>query len=282
VNGELEFVTTADAKAAVAGREREILDALGVPRPNGKTHICCPYAGHTDKHPSWRWDEKKCMAFCMCSKHDIFAVIQEIAGVDFAGAKVRIAEILRRPDLIRREGCTLLGYAERKRLPVDFLLGLGVRETIGKFGKPQLDIPYRNASGETIAVRHRIALSGKKHTLSEKNARQHLYGLDRLAEARAAGYVVVVDGESDAQTLWHARRPAVGLPGATGWNATRDAAALAELMVFVVVEPDEAGAKLAQRGRALANRPAGAPGATGRRQGSIRAVAALQCRPYRL
>src|SRR5205823_14614234 len=101
------------------------------PRPSRETHICSPYPTHTDKDPSWRWDEKKRTAFCTCSKRDIFAVVQEIASVDFAAAKVRVAEILKRSDLIRRKasGCTLLGYAELKRLPVDFLLGLGVRET---------------------------------------------------------------------------------------------------------------------------------------------------------
>jgi len=47
------------------------------------------------------------------------------------------------------------------------------------------------------------------------------YGLERLAEARAAGFVFLVEGESDCWALWRAGSqapkglPALGVPGAT-------------------------------------------------------------------
>ena len=46
-------------KEAVAGRETEILDKLGIRWRDGRPHIRCPYLGHLDKHASWRWDTDK-------------------------------------------------------------------------------------------------------------------------------------------------------------------------------------------------------------------------------
>ena len=41
-------------------------------------------------------------------------------------------------------------------------------------------------------------------------------------QAAEAGYVLIVEGESDTQTLWLNDYPALGLPGADGWNETRE------------------------------------------------------------
>jgi putative DNA primase/helicase len=40
-----------------------------------------------------------------------------------------------------------------------------------------------------------------------------LYGLWRLDQACAAGYVVMVEGASECHTLWFHGVPAIGLPG---------------------------------------------------------------------
>ena len=54
------------------------------------------------RHPSWRWDEHEAKAFCTCIKrpHSIFDIVMHVEGVDFEAAKVRVAEILGRGDLI--------------------------------------------------------------------------------------------------------------------------------------------------------------------------------------
>ena len=68
------------------------------------------------------------------------------------------------------------------------------------------------------------------------------YGAHQAAELAAAGYAVIVEGESDAQTLWHHGFPALGLPGAALWNEERDAPLLQEVpIIYVVVEPDLGG-----------------------------------------
>jgi len=59
-------VTTADIRAAVRGRETDLLDALNIDWRRAKPHIRCPYQDHDDNNPSWRWDERKRKAFCTC------------------------------------------------------------------------------------------------------------------------------------------------------------------------------------------------------------------------
>ncbi len=104
----VRYVTTPAIKAAVNGREGDILDRLGIAWRNGRQHISCPYPDHDDHNPSWRWDEKRNRAYCTCiterGSDGIFDVIAKVAKLDFAAAKLRAAELLGRSDLIKVKG----------------------------------------------------------------------------------------------------------------------------------------------------------------------------------
>ena len=79
-----------------------------------------------------------------------------------------------------------------------------------------LQIPYHLPDG-TLAPRYRIrtALVAKEGSRWSKGEGTIVpYGLGRLEEARKAGYLVLVEGESDCWTLWYHGFPALGLPGA--------------------------------------------------------------------
>jgi DNA primase len=66
-----------------------------------------------------------------------------------------------------------------------------------------------------------------------------------VEEFRKTGYVVIVEGESDAQTLWLHEIPALGLPGAAAWSEERDAPLFEQIpLIFVVIEPDKDGAAM--------------------------------------
>ena len=96
------WVATRAIQAAVKDREAEVLDALGIPWREGRPHIRCPYPTHADGDPSWRWDERKARARCTCSRGDsIFDVVMKLEGIDFDAAKLRVAELLGRHDLIQ-------------------------------------------------------------------------------------------------------------------------------------------------------------------------------------
>jgi hypothetical protein len=257
------FVRTGDIQAAVKGRETDLLDALNIRWREAKPHISCPYRDHADNNPSWRWDRRKFRAICTCGSHSILDVLMKVEGVSsFDEAKVRAAELLQRPDLIKEKqpkgggaeipleqqrngatprGCRLADYAEAKRLPIDFLRAEGLRE-IRYLDAPAISIPYVAHDGSEPAVRFRIALDGPERFRWRKGSRARLYGLHRLPAVHKAGFAVLVEGESDCHTAWRHDFPALGLPGAGNWNEECDAPLLAALaVIFVVIEPDNGG-----------------------------------------
>jgi hypothetical protein len=147
-------------------------------------------------------------------------------------------------------GLTLEEYAKGKALPVDFLVGLGLATTYLQ-GKPCVRIPYHDTDGVETGARLRLSMAGKNRFRWRKGTKVMPYGLERLDEARQAGYVVLVEGESDAQTLWHYGIPALGIPGAATWKAEWGTY-LDGLTIYLWQEPDEGGQTFAQTiGKAL-------------------------------
>ncbi len=137
-------------------------------------------------------------------------------------------------------GSTLAEYAEKKKLPIDFLKNCELSD-ITYQGKPAVRIPYLDDTGKTITVQFRIALEGKNKFRWKKGSKTHLYGLWRLDDARKKGFVVLVEGPSDAQTLWHHDFPAIGLPSASIWDNSW-ASYLKDIpLIYVLIEPDRGG-----------------------------------------
>ncbi len=136
------------------------------------------------------------------------------------------------------QGASLEQYAARKQLPLEFLRDLGLSQ-ITYLGQPAVRIPYVDANGEEPAVRIRVAVDGDDRFRWRKGSKPCLYGLSRLGEAKDAGHVILVEGESDCHTLWFHGIPALGLPGAANWN--EDWAVHFESIpsIHVVMEPDK-------------------------------------------
>jgi hypothetical protein len=139
----------------------------------------------------------------------------------------------------------LESYALMKQLPLPFLQSVGLSD-ITYQSAPAVRIPYKDEHGNEPATRFRIALekaeSGDDRFRWRKGAKPCLYGLWRLQHDKP---VVLVEGESDCQTLWHHGINAVGLPGASMWKEERDAPHLQSFgLIYVVVEPDQGGAAM--------------------------------------
>src|SRR5829696_1540469 len=117
-------------------------------------------------------------------------------------------------DARSEHGCTLGDYSKEKGLTEDFLRGLGLRDVTYK-EKPAVRISYPDEEGQEVAVRFRASLNGREKFRWRTGDKPRLYGLGLLGEARKAGYVVLVEGESDCHTLWFYEIPALGIPGAT-------------------------------------------------------------------
>ena len=92
-------------------------------KKNGAHHISCPYPDHADQNPSLRWDARKARAFCTCitqrGGHSILEIVKRVKGLDFEAAKLRVAEILGRGDLIETKGGQRMDAASLLQPPAD-------------------------------------------------------------------------------------------------------------------------------------------------------------------
>jgi hypothetical protein len=174
------YVKTKAIKAAAEGREAEIARAIGIPW-RGRHHIRCPYPEHDDKNPSWRLMTSG-LAICTCCEgkaHSIFDVVMKVEAIDFEAAKIRVAELLGRSDLIMKpiddNGLTLEEYAEAKKLPLQFLTHKGLRPQ-NYWGKPAIRIPYFPAGGGEPSIKFRVSLTAKIKTRWKKGDKPLLYG----------------------------------------------------------------------------------------------------------
>jgi hypothetical protein len=148
----------------------------------------------------------------------------------------------------KRADCGLKEYAAYKRLSPAFLKGLGLSEFTWNDGAKVISIPYFAENAQTLlCTRYRLALKkpteGPDNRLrSKKGDKVHLYGQWRLPKARKAGYIVLVEGESDCHTLWFRDIHVLGIPGAGNWREERDAHLLDGIpVIYVVIEPDTGG-----------------------------------------
>jgi hypothetical protein len=247
------YVPTAAAQQAVKGHEPEIVRALGIAW-HGRGHITCPYPGHLDKDPSWRLMEDG-KAVCTCTgPHSVFDVAMRLEGIDFEAAKIRVIEVIDRDDLIVNpnepkappmSGLTIQEYADAKGFSLDLLQRYGIKQA--RYGKnfPQtVKFPYFHKNGESPSNHFRLSLNGPKDDRFRwgRGDKISLYGEHWVDEFRQLGRCVLIEGETDALTLWMHQIPAMALPGATTWNESRDAAVLAAIpVIFVVIEPDDGG-----------------------------------------
>src|SRR5829696_8973662 len=137
-------------------------------------------------------------------------------------------------------GCTLKEYSEEKKLPEGFLRGLGLRD-VTYFEKPVVRIPYPDKEGQEVAVRFRVSLEGAEKFKWRSGDKAGPYGLRLLEETHRAGYVVLVEGESDCHTLWFHEIPALGIPGASNWRDGWASYLDGIEKIYALIEPDHGG-----------------------------------------
>ena len=231
----------------------KVLDCLeGVRQSNGSWKALCP--AHDDHKPSLsisEGDDGRALVNCFagCETDEVLARL----GLRMADLFVSTNGHRKRfgPTPPKRNAtlqrCTLNDYSQAKGLPVDFLSGLGLVDR--KYQrKAAVRIPYFAEDGQESTVRFRIALEktedGDERFRWRTGSKAMPYGLWRLEKIRKVGWVVLVEGESDAQTLWYHGIPALGIPGADTWK--REWAGYLEGVerIYVMVEPDKGGETL--------------------------------------
>ncbi len=213
----------------------------------GQLSSRCPF--HDDKENSFSVNLKtgKWKCFAEDDKGNFTSFYAKIYGID---TKEAYKEILKKygkfndpekkPKSRGFKSYTLEEYAKDKHLPEDFLRDMCKASTAkDRDGTKYLKILYENEDGKASVYRKRYG--GKTFRWSSKaTGNLILYGEWRLPEIRKNGYVVLVEGESDTQTLWHLKFPALGIPGASVFNA-RMALKLQGLKLYIHKEPDKGG-----------------------------------------
>jgi hypothetical protein len=226
---------------------------------NGSYQALCP--AHEDRQPSLNLSEGedgraliKCFAGCR-PRHITDALGLQMSDLfeHHNGSPAQSRKPsgqLAQPATRQHTTCTLQAYAEAKALPAEFLGHLGLGD-ITYSGSPAVRIPYFDHDGDETAVRIRLAL--QKHPDRDdrfrwrRGSKPTLYGLWRLPQIRDAGYVVLVEGESDCHTLWHHGIEALGIPGASSWKDEWTGHLEGVPKVYAIVESDEGGAALWER-----------------------------------
>jgi putative DNA primase/helicase len=131
----------------------------------------------------------------------------------------------------------LTTLADAKRLPLKLLRELGLHDLAGR----GVGIPYYGTTGEDIAVKQRTALKATDGSYWPTGMRLAAYGQWKLDQANRAGFLLVVEGESDCWALWHHGLPALGLPGANAAKTLVREHVEAVAKVYIHREPDQGG-----------------------------------------
>jgi len=232
-----------------------VLERLeGVRERDGSYAALCP--AHPDREPSLsvsEGDDRRVLLRCFAG-----CTAQEITGA----LGLEMSDLFERRNG-RGEGgfypprspatvqpCTLEAYAEKTKLPLGFLRKLNLSD-FSYMGTPAVRIPYLREDGSEGAVRFRVALEkspeGDGRFRWRKGSKPCLYGLWRFEQAREAGYLFLVEGESDCHTLWYHGFPALGVPGASTWRNEWASKLDGIEKVYAVVEPDQGGETLWER-----------------------------------
>ncbi len=209
------------------------------PDTNGEYWALCPY--HHDGHSgSFSVSERGFCCFA-CGAEGRLGKLADDLGIA-QGQRGK------KPDAL-----TLEEYARAKNLPVPFLRELGLSTCHGK-KTAYVSMPYKDEDGNVVAVRRRHALTGTRRFSWRHKDSLTPYGLWRLRpdeQENAAAHtpdnaILLVEGESDAQTLWHHGFSALGIPGAATWRPEW-ADYVTGRQVYVWQEPGEGGVTFIRR-----------------------------------
>ena len=189
-----------------------VLDRLNVASRNGTKAMCfCPaHDDRTNPSLSVKAQNGRLLLYCFAGCH-LDDVISEI-GLEMkdlfveggGGSSIppntpaRLHAASENPhtngqnerasgDARPEHGCTLKVYSEVKKLPEEFLRGLGLRE-MTYLEKPAVRIRYPDEEGQEAAVRFRVSMDGTEKFRWRSGDKPLPYGLKLLGEARGAGF----------------------------------------------------------------------------------------------
>ena len=137
----------------------------------------------------------------------------------------------------------VLELAHAKCIPWQFLHNLGLQSDYQYKGRKCVKIPYFNADGtQHTKIKVRKAIEGDyKHCWDNDTPGEAIpYGLHKLDMARAAGYTLMGEGESDGWACLFNEVPYLGIPGADMQKTLKHLdTSLLPAKIYILLEPDQ-------------------------------------------
>ena len=208
----------------------------------------CPY--HQDNDwGSFSVSERGFKCFSCGAAGGLNQLADKLTGGSFPSYAARPKGKSVKHKIITGPEVTLSQYADTKKLPREFLAGLGLRDDMiwamsedGWIERRAVTMPYYDIDGSLLRERYRVTMTGLRHERFRwaKGKGIYPYGLWKLPSSGQS--IVLVEGESDTQTLWYHGINALGIPGSSSWRSEWSVY-LNRLRVYVWQEPDEAGEK---------------------------------------
>lgn len=138
--------------------------------------------------------------------------------------------------------CSIMeSYCVEKKLPLRFLKDFGITENNGT-----LIIPYKDKNN--VLIRNRYRSNGSfKHLWGPSLDRPiDLYGLWLITDVEN-DFIILVEGESDTQTLLFNDFPCLGVPGSSNFKPEYVEHISQFKKIYLFVEPDKAGKKFSEK-----------------------------------
>ena len=206
----------------------------------------CPF--HGDTNPSFSVDLEKGLFKCFsCGAEGNYIKFRaDLDGTDTRTAYMKILEESGVESQRRAEqpSYTVDEYAFEKRIPASWLKShCSLESKRDRDGRGYIYIPYFNKENSQQVFRKRYPKgSGLRFKWGYGSAGKLLmYGEWLLSTIYERGRVIMVEGESDTQTLWFLGLPALGVPGASTYRAewTERIGDIGAL--YLHIEPDQGG-----------------------------------------
>jgi len=202
----------------------------------------CPFH-FPDNDPSFQFrpEDGRWNCFGCKRKGTGFDFLMQADGIDFPEALKKVADIagVYEEEPRPRRALTLREYAEAKRLPLDFLQSLGLMDSV-----KGLAIPYKGRDGHLLRTQIRKRMERPKRGNDNRfywakdGEGAPLYGLWR---DMPGDWILLVEGASDAHTLWYYGIPAYGAPGADTFKAEMAAEVADRKTVYIWKEHGQSG-----------------------------------------
>lgn len=147
----------------------------------------------------------------------------------------------------REKSYSVTQYAFEKRLPEEWLKAdcKITTERDRKTGVTYMKIPYLDKDGREATFRKRYAHKDFRWKYGSRK-QICLYGLWKLPQILKSGYTVIVEGESDSQSMWCMGISCLGSPGASMFRAEW-ADDLQDLKLYIHQEQDHGGEVMLQK-----------------------------------